>query len=139
MAGGAVASFEATRFAKPHQNAANLEVNGEKGAIKFEFENMNVLWFYDATVDPKVAGWTRIMCTSGGNHPYAANWWPDAHVLGYEHTFINQAADITRVLAGKKPEVPLPDFADAYETQRVLEAAMISAKQRCAIKMSEVK
>ena len=79
------------------------------------------------------------MCTSGGNHPYAAAWWPDAHVLGYEHTFINQAADILRVLGNKKPEVPLPDFADAYETQRVLEAAMISAKERCAVKMSEVK
>ncbi len=139
FAGGTVASFEATRLAKPHQNAANIEINGEKGAIKFEFENMNVLSFYDATVDPKVAGWTRIMCTSPGNHPYAANWWPDGHVLGYEHGFINEAADILRVLAGKKPEVPLPDFADAYETQRVLEAALISAKQRCAIKMSEVK
>ncbi len=59
-------------------------------------------------------------------------------MLGYEHTFINQAADIIRVLAGKKPEVPLPDFADAYETQRVLEAAMLSATERCAVKMSEV-
>lgn len=139
FAGGAVGSFEATRLAKPHQNAANIEINGEKGAIRFEFENMNILSFYDATVDPKVAGWTRIMCTSGGNHPYAANWWPDAHVLGYEHGFINEAADIVKVLGNKKPEVPLPDFADAYETQRVLEAALVSAKHRCAIKMSEVK
>jgi predicted dehydrogenase len=139
FAGGAVASFEATRFAKPNQNAANLEVNGEKGAIRFEFENMNVLWFHDATADPKTAGWTRIMCTSGGNHPYAAAWWPDAHVLGYEHTFINQAADIVRAVAGRRPEVPLADFADAYETQRVLEAVTISARQRCAVKMSEVK
>jgi predicted dehydrogenase len=139
FAGGAVASFEATRFAKPNQNAANLEVNGEKGAIRFEFENMNVLWFHDATADPKTAGWTRIMCTSGGNHPYAAAWWPDAHVLGYEHTFINQAADIVRAVAGRRPEVPLADFADAYETQRVLEAVTISARQRCAVKLSEVK
>lgn len=138
FAGGAVGSFEATRFAKPNQNALNIEINGQKGAIKFEFENMNVLWFHDATADPKVAGWTRIMCTSGGNHPYAAAWWPDAHVLGYEHSFINQAADTVKALANKKPEVPLPDFADAYETQRVLEAAMISAKERCAVKMSQV-
>jgi predicted dehydrogenase len=137
--GGAVGSFEATRFAKPNQNAANLEVNGEKGAIKFEFENMNVLWFHDATADPKVTGWTRVMCTSAANHPYAAAWWPDAHVLGYEHGFINQAADIVRVLGHKKPEVPLPDFADAYQTQRVLEAALLSAKNRCAVKMSEVR
>jgi len=79
------------------------------------------------------------MCTSSGNHPYAHAWWPDAHILGYEHGFTNMLADIVRVLGNKKPEIPLPDFADAYETQRVLEASLIAAKNRCAIKMSEVK
>jgi predicted dehydrogenase len=49
------------------------------------------------------------------------------------------ASDILRVVAGKKPIVPLPDFADAYETQRVLEAALIAAKQRCAVRLSAVK
>ena len=29
--------------------------------------------------------------------------------------------------------------ADAYETQRVLEAALLSAQNRCAVKMSEVR
>ncbi len=78
------------------------------------------------------------MCTSAGNHPYAEAWWPDAHVIGYEHGFTNMAADIVRVLGRKKPEVPLPDFADAYETQRVLEAAMIAAEQRSAVQLSDV-
>lgn len=137
--GGAVASFEASRVAGPHQNANGLEVNGEKGSLRFDFEDMNLLHFHDATADPKTSGWTRIMCTSAGNHPYAESWWPDAHVLGYEHGFTNMAADICRSLGRKKPVVPLPDFADAYETQRVLEAALISAKNRCAVKMSEVK
>ena len=79
------------------------------------------------------------MCTDANHHPYAGNWWPDAHVLGYEHGFVNMVADIMRVLGGRKPVVPMPDFADAYETQRVLEASMISAKERCAVKMSQVK
>ena len=65
------------------------------------------------------------MCTSAaGEHPYAGRWWPDAHVLGYEHGFVNMPADILRALGGEKPVVPLPDFEDAYETQRVLEAAL---------------
>lgn len=137
--GGAVGSFEATRLATGNQNANSIEVNGEKGSLKFDFEDMNLLWHYDAGTDRAVQGWTRIMCTSAGNHPYAGNWWPDAHVLGYEHGFVNMAADMMRVLGGEKPVVPLPDFADAYETQRVLEAALISAKQRCAVKLSQVK
>jgi len=136
---GAVASFEATRLAGPHQNANSIEINGEKGALRFDFEDMNLLHFYDATDGPREGGWRRIMCTSAGNHPYAHAWWPDAHIIGYEHGFTNMLADIVRVLGNKKPEIPLPDFADAYETQRVLEASMIAAKNRCAIKMSEVK
>jgi predicted dehydrogenase len=107
--------------------------------VHFDFEDMNLLRYYDATADPKVAGWTRIMCTSAGNHPYAEAWWPDAHIIGYEHTFVNMAADIMQVLGGRKPVVPIPDFEDAYQTQRVLEAAMLAAKNRAAVKLSEVK
>ena len=138
--GGAVGSFEATRLAAPHQNANSLEVNGAKGSLRFEFEDMNLLRFHDAARGPREGGWTRIMCTSAaGRHPYAGQWWPDAHVLGYEHGFINMLADVLRVIGGEKPTVPLPDFADAYQTQRVLEAALVSAKERCAVPMSAVK
>jgi predicted dehydrogenase len=140
FAGGAVASFEATRLATGHQNANSIEIDGERGALRFEFESMNELRFYDATLGPRTAGWRRIMCTSAaGDHPYAKNWWPDAHVLGYEHGFTNMAADIVRVLSGRKPEVPLPDFADAYETQRVLEAALVSARERAAVRLDRVR
>jgi predicted dehydrogenase len=79
------------------------------------------------------------MCTSAGHHPYASAWWPDAHVLGYEHGFVNMAADILRVLAGQKPVVPLPDFEDAWQTQRVLEAALVSARERAAVRLDDVK
>jgi len=136
---GAVASYEATRLAMGYQNQSGIEIHGEKGSLRFRFEDMNYLDFNDQTADPAVRGWTRIMCTSAGNHPYVDAWWPDAHILGYEHAFVNQAADIMKVLAGRKPVVPIADFADAYETQRVLEAALISAKRRAAVKMSEVK
>ena len=135
---GAVASFEATRLATGYQNQNGIEVHGEKGALRFRFEDMNYLDYHDHTAEGNVRGWTRIMCTSGGNHPWVAAWWPDAHIIGYEHTFVNQAADIMVALCSQKPPVPLPDFADAYETQRVLEAALLSAQNRCAVKMSEV-
>lgn len=140
LSDGGVASFEASRLAAPHQNANSLEVNGEKGSLRFDFEDMNLLRFHDAARGPREGGWTRIMCTSAaGRHPYAGRWWPDAHVLGYEHGFTNMLADVLRVLDGETPEVPLPDFEDAYQTSRVLEAALVSAKERCAVKLSEVK
>ena len=136
---GAVASFEATRLATGHQNANSIEINGELGAIRFDFEDMNLLRFFDAADGPREGGWRRVMCTAAGSHPYAEAWWPDAHVIGYEHGFTNMVADMMRVLAGEEPELPLPDFADAYETQRVLEAAMVSARERASVKMSQVR
>ncbi len=139
MSGGAVASFECSRVAPGHLNDNTIELNGERGSLRFSFEDMNVLWYFDATLPKGTQGWRRIMCTAAGEHPYAASWWPEAHLLGYEHGFVNMAADILRVLGRRRPELPLPDFADAYETQRVLEAAMISAKEHTAVSLREVR
>ena len=44
-----------------------------------------------------------------------------------------------RVLAGRKPVIPIPDFEDAYQTQRILEAGLIAAKTKAWVKMTQVK
>ncbi len=139
FSGGAVATYEAARQATGNQNRNGFEINGTKGSLRFNFERMNELEYYDATAPRAVQGWAPIICTHGGDHPYVDAWWPDAHLIGYEHGFINQAYDILRVLAGKKPIVPIPDFEDAYQTQRVLEAVSLSAKSRKPVKLSAVK
>ena len=42
-------------------------------------------------------------------------------------------------LGGGEPVVPLADFADAYQTQRVLEAAMVSAREQTAVRLSQIR
>ncbi|MEM7682244.1 MAG: Gfo/Idh/MocA family oxidoreductase [Planctomycetota bacterium] len=139
LTGGAVASFEASRLATGNKNANGFEINGEHGSVRFDFERMNELEYYDNTAPKRVQGWTTINVTRGDDgHPYAGNWWPASHIIGYEHGFINQVADICRVLGGQAPDFPLPDFADAYETQKVLHAAIESARNRCPIALSEI-
>ena len=44
-----------------------------------------------------------------------------------------------RVMAGEAPTLPIPDFNDAYQTQRVLEAAMIAASEGHPVKLDQVK
>ena len=140
MKGGALASFEATRLSTGHKNQNRVEIHGEKGALRFNFERMGELDFYDAAADAKTQGWTTIQASDGSaGHPYAEAWWPVAHPIGYEHTFINMAADMLRVVGGRKPVVPLPDFDDAYQTQRVLAAIAASAKDGGPVKLSEIK
>ena len=133
LSGGGIASFEATRLATGYHNANRFEIHGELGALRFDFERMNELGYYDARAGD-TAGWATIDVTRGGDdHPYAAAWWPDSHGLGYEHSFVNQAADVLTAIGGGTPVVPLPDFADALATQRVLAAAIRSARERCPV------
>jgi predicted dehydrogenase len=124
MSKGAVASFEATRLATGHLNANRIEVNGEHGSIRFDFENMNVLEFFDADDAPALQGWRRIMCTRASEHPYAGNWWPDGHIIGYEHGFVHAAVDFLDACA--KGGTVEPNFRDGVRSLRALEAAASS-------------
>jgi predicted dehydrogenase len=137
MQGGALATFEATRLATGMKNSNRIEIHGEDGAIAFDFERMNELRYFDATDSPRTQGWRTIIATNEA-HPWMKAWWPEGHGLGYEHTFVNTAADILRVLGGLAPEAPLCDFVDAYQTQRVMEAALVAARNRCAVPIEEI-
>ena len=139
MSGGAIASFEATRLATGYHNANRFEIHGERGALRFDFARMNELDFYNQDAEPAVQGWTTIDVTrAGSGHPYIEAWWPDGHGLGYEHSFVNQARDILTVLGGGEPAFALPDFADALKTQRVLHAAVASARDRTPVDVADV-
>ena len=140
MQSGALATFEATRLSTGYKNSNRIEIHGEKGAIRFNFERMNELDWFDATLPENLQGWSTINVTNGNaDHPYASAWWPVAHVLGYEHSFVNQAADIFNVLGGQAPVTPLPDFADAYEVQRVLSAVVASNDQHTPVPLAEIR
>jgi predicted dehydrogenase len=124
FADGAIGVFEATRFATGRKNALRLEVNGSLGSVAFDFEDMNVLEFFDATDDPSVAGFRRIMVTEA-THPYISAWWPPGHGLGYEHGFTHQVVDLVTDIA--KGADPVPSFADGLAVQRILEAVAASS------------
>ncbi|MBO0846234.1 MAG: Gfo/Idh/MocA family oxidoreductase [Nocardioides sp.] len=126
FSGGAIGSFEATRFATGRKNALRLEVNGSGGSIAFDFEAMNVLEYLDNDDDPADTGFRRILVTEP-SHPYAAAWWPPGHGLGYEHSFTHEVVDlVTSIAAGTDPT---PSFADGLQVQRVLAAVESSANR----------
>ncbi|NKZ04649.1 Gfo/Idh/MocA family protein [Actinomadura latina] len=124
---GALATFEATRFATGRKNSLRIEVSGSSGALSFDLESLNELWFYDGTEDGETAGFRRIVVTEPV-HPYAGHWWPPGHILGYEHTFTHQIADLLTAIADGTD--PRPSFADGLQVQRVLAAVADSAASR---------
>jgi predicted dehydrogenase len=123
---GALASFEATRYATGRKNALRIELNGEHGSIAFDLERLNELAYHDGREPGAHAGFRRILVTEP-DHPYLDAWWPPGHGLGYEHTFVHQARDLVHAIAeGKQPE---PSFADGLQVQRVLAAVEESAEK----------
>jgi predicted dehydrogenase len=124
---GALANLEATRFAHGRKNHITLEINGSKGSLAFNFEDMNRLEFYNAA-DPEGRRGFRSILVTESTHPYAGAWWPPGHIIGYEHTFVNTFADFVKaVAAGKSVQ---PTFADGLANQRVLDAVSRSATTR---------
>ena len=124
FSGGALGVFEATRFATGRKNAIRIEINGSDGSLAFDFEDMNVLHYFDGREDPVIAGFRRILVTDP-SHEYASEWWPAGHVLGYEHAFSHQVVDLVRGIAERK--TVHPTFADGLQVQKVLAAVEQSA------------
>ena len=125
--GGGLGVFEATRFATGRKNAIRIEINGSAGSLAFDFEDMNVLEFFDAAEPDETAGFRRIIVTEPG-HPYVGAWWPPGHGLGYEHGFTHQVVDLVTAIA--EGTQPTPSFADGLQVQRVLAAVETSSDTR---------
>lgn len=124
LEGGALVSFEATRFATGRKNALTIEVSGTEGALAFDLEDLNCLRFYDGTAREGLQGFTKILATEGA-HPYVESWWPAGHMLGYEHGFSHQVVDLVNAITNGTD--PHPSFAEGLSVKRVLAAVEASA------------
>ena len=131
---GALANLEATRFALGRKNHITVEINGSKGSLSFDFEDMNRLKYFNNDDPAGVQGFRDILVTeSGGKHPFVGNWWPPGHIIGYEHTFVHTIADFVNAVAeGKSVQ---PTFEDGLRNEQVLEAVEQSAKSRQWVKL----
>nr|WP_026267530.1 Gfo/Idh/MocA family oxidoreductase [Micromonospora sp. CNB394] len=123
--GGALATYEASRFATGRKNALRVEINGSLGSVVFDLERLNELEFYDATRPTAEQGFSRILVTEG-EHPYMSAWWPPGHIIGYEHSFTHQMRDFIEAVATGVD--PTPSFSDALQVQLVLDAVTRSAE-----------
>jgi predicted dehydrogenase len=120
-------TMEATRMATGQLCANRFEVYGSEGGLAYDFMRLNELQFFSLNDPRPQQGWRTIHVTLP-LHPYAGNWWPAGHSLGYEHSFTHMLADFFQAYA--RGEKISPDFADAARTQAVMEAVERSATCR---------
>jgi predicted dehydrogenase len=121
---GSLASFEATRYARGHKALNTFEINGEHASISWDLHDLHRLQYFDHRDESRTRGW-RSIHVSDGDHPYLKHWWVPGVQIGYEHTFIHQAADFIEGLDSGKPASPT--FREAMATDVVTDAVLKSA------------
>jgi predicted dehydrogenase len=130
LTGDIGASSEASRVATGQKNSLQIEVYGTEGALTFDLENLNELNFLDATAPVREQGFRRILVNEP-EHPYMDAWWPQGHIIGWEHTFTHQIRDfLTAINAGEEPS---PSFEDALQVQRILTTVEESANNKSTL------
>jgi predicted dehydrogenase len=130
LASGAIASIEVSRVATGRKNSLNLEIYGDKGSLLFDLENLNELGFLDATAPAREQGFHRIL-VSEPEHPYLNAWWPQGHIIGWEHTFTHQVRDF--LLAIDSGTEPSPSFEEGLNVQYILNAVEESAAAKSTL------
>lgn len=132
---GALGVFEVSRFSRGNRAGNRFEINGEKGSVRWDMENMNNLHVYLEEDDPGLKGFRTVNCTEV-EHPYGRVYWPAGHIIGYEHTFINLLAELMRGIS--KGISPNPNFEDGVRNQMVLEAVERSVRTGKWVNISDV-
>jgi predicted dehydrogenase len=124
---GSLGNFESTRYARGHKALYTFEINGENASIAWDLHDLNRLEYFDYADDSIVRGWRSIHVTDG-DQPYMDKWWVPGLSIGYEHSFVHQAADFLKSLETGEP--CSPTFREALETQKVCEAVLDSAASK---------
>jgi predicted dehydrogenase len=124
---GSLGLFESTRYARGHKALYTFEINGANASIRWDLHDLNRLEYFDNGDESTLRGWRSIHVTDG-EQPYMNKWWVPGLGIGYEHSFVHQAADFLKSIETNTP--CSPTFREALETQKVCQAVLDSAASR---------
>jgi predicted dehydrogenase len=128
---GAIGTLESSRFAGGRKNYEVLEINGEKGSIHFNLERLNELQVFWVGEEPReTQGFHNVLITED-YHPWLEHWWPQGHIIGWEHTFVHEITHLLDCIVNDKHVAPYgATFEDGYRAAVVCDAIAESAAQK---------
>lgn len=134
---GAIGTLEATRFAAGRKNHQVLEINGEKGTVIFNLERMNEMEVFWIGEEPKETRGFHEVLVSEPYHPWWENWWPQGHIIGWEHTFVHELTHFLDCIANDKDVAPYgATFEDGYRAAAVCDAILQSAESKRLVEVA---
>jgi len=116
-----------SRVATGRKMGYAYEVSGTKGALRFDQEDQNALWLYQASSPASRQGFTKIL--TGPEHPdYKAFCLGPGHGTGYQDQIIIEARDFLEAIADGAPR--WPSFEDGHMVNEIIAAAWASQESR---------
>jgi predicted dehydrogenase len=126
---GAVGTLEASRFCPGRKNYEVFEINGSKGSLRFNLERFNELEVFWRDAKRETQGFTDVLI-SESYHPFWSNWWPQGHIIGWEHTFVHELTHLLDCIVNNKDVAPLgATFEDGYRNAVICDAILQSAQE----------
>ncbi|MBU1835563.1 MAG: Gfo/Idh/MocA family oxidoreductase [Alphaproteobacteria bacterium] len=124
FANGAMGQMYFSRISHGRKMGYAYEITGTKGALRFDQEDQNALWFYSADEPEAIRGFRKIL--TGPAHPdYEPFCQGPGHGTGYQDQIIIEARDFLRAIETRTPV--WPTFRDGMAVNQVVAAAMQSS------------
>ncbi|MFT6536689.1 MAG: putative dehydrogenase [Loktanella salsilacus] len=124
FANGAMGQMYFSRISHGRKMGYAYEITGTKGALRFDQEDQNALWFYSADEPEAIRGFRKIL--TGPAHPdYEPFCQGPGHGTGYQDQIIIEARDFLRAIETRTPV--WPTFQDGMAVNQVVAAAMQSS------------
>lgn len=135
FAGGATGSLEATWVAAGRKMMLAFEVTGSKGTVVVDHERFNELQLYTTGQARGRDGFKTIL--AGPEHESYKEFCPaPGHQLGFNDIKTIEVKALMTALAGG-PKF-MPDFREAWEIQRVVDAIVQSAREKRWLDVAEM-
>jgi predicted dehydrogenase len=134
---GAIGTLEASRFAAGRKNGQRFEINAENGTVVFSLERLNELQVFWVGEKPEDTQGFHDVMVSEPSHPWWDNWWPQGHIIGWEHSFVHEINHLLDCMVNDKDVAPYgATFEDGYRAAVVCDAILKSAKKKKQVDIS---
>ncbi len=132
---GAIGVLEASAVACGHRNRLAWEINGSAGSVRWTLESPSRLWL--CLHGEGMPGFAEVSVTEQ-DHPYASDWWPAGHDLGWEHGHIIGISQFLRAIAAGGPlPAAVATFEDGYRVAAIIEAMRESSRNARQVRLDE--
>jgi predicted dehydrogenase len=126
---GSVGTLESAGVSTGRKNQLAWEINGSKGSISFDLEDLNHLWVcLNGRSAEQVAGFTNVSVTDG-SHPLQSLILPPGHNAGWEYGHVHALNHFIESIVQNKPVEPYgATFEDGYRIQVIMRAMVDSSE-----------